>query len=227
MGMAIDRIIRSRRRKTISIQVTSDARLIVRAPSRVPEEYILELVEKKTEWIQRKKEAAEQRLMYAAFSRMEPGLKEEYPYLGREYRVVTGTPGKGIQISNGNILIPEKYAGREEHALTGWFKRQAQAYITARAEALSLQTGIGYTSLRIGSARKRWGSCGGDGRLNFTWRLIFTPSEIIDYVILHELCHVPIRNHSRKFWNKVETFVPDYKVKRKWLKEYGELLELL
>ncbi len=227
MAITIDRIIRSRRRKTISLEVTRDARLIVRVPWRVPEEYLLELVEKKTEWIQRKKEAAEKRLMYAAFSRIEPGLKAEYPYLGREYTVVNGAAGKSIQIAGGSILIPEKFAGREEHALTGWFRRQAHDYITARAEALSRETGLGYTSLRIGSARKRWGSCGGDARLNFTWRLIFTPSEIIDYVIIHELCHVPIRNHSRKFWNKVEAYVPDYKVKRKWLKEYGELLELL
>lgn len=229
MAITIDRIIRSRnpRRKKISLEVTRDARLIVRAPSRVPEEYILELVEKKADWIARKKEAAQQQMMYAAVSPMEQGLRQEYPLLGREYQIVKGSTVNTVRIAEGAIQIPERFAGQEEHALAAWFKRLAKKYITGRVEVLSQETGISYSSVRIGSARKRWGSCGGDGRLNFTWRLIFNPPEVIDYVIIHELCHVPVRNHSRRFWNKVESFVPDYKMKRKWLKEYGELLEVL
>ncbi|MCA9386358.1 M48 family metallopeptidase, partial [Candidatus Dojkabacteria bacterium] len=66
-----------------------------------------------------------------------------------------------------------------------------------------------------------WGSCSSKGNLNFTWRLIFAPLEILDYVVVHELCHLKEQNHSQRFWDLVAEQVPDYKKKRIWLKKHG------
>jgi len=72
--------------------------------------------------------------------------------------------------------------------------------------------------LRITNARKRWGSCSVKGNLNFTWRLIMAPLQVIDYVVVHELVHIKEKNHSKNFWNHVSSYLPDYKQKRKELK---------
>ena len=78
-----------------------------------------------------------------------------------------------------------------------------------------------YDKIIITGAMKRWGSCSSKGNLNFAWRLVMAPIDIIDYVVVHELSHIVHRNHSKRFWEQVETIFPDYKIKRKWLKEYG------
>ena len=75
--------------------------------------------------------------------------------------------------------------------------------------------------MKITSAKTRWGSCTSKRNLNFTYRLILAPQKVIDYVIVHELCHLRQMNHSKKFWDEVATIMPDYKVQEHWLKEHG------
>jgi predicted metal-dependent hydrolase len=75
--------------------------------------------------------------------------------------------------------------------------------------------------ISIRSQSSRWGSASKEGRLNFNYNLLKAPMEIIDYVVVHELCHLRVYNHSRKFWRLVESVVPDYKLKRRWLKKNG------
>jgi hypothetical protein len=83
-----------------------------------------------------------------------------------------------------------------------------------------------YKQIRIKDISSRWGSCSGAGNLNFNWKLALAPKEVSDYVIVHELSHLRYLNHSSDFWNEVEKFFPEYKKSKKWLKEYGYLLEL-
>ena len=78
--------------------------------------------------------------------------------------------------------------------------------------------------IRITGARTRWGSCAGE-RLNFTYRLAMAPLEVIDYVIVHELVHIEVKNHSKTFWKRVEKIMPGYKRRRRWLKENGYSLD--
>lgn len=81
--------------------------------------------------------------------------------------------------------------------------------------------GVEFKKIRLSSAQTRWGSCGPQGNLSFNWRLIQAPTEILDYVVVHELAHLIEHNHSRRFWAKVEEFCPDYRAARKWLREKG------
>ncbi|HEY3277579.1 MAG TPA: M48 family metallopeptidase, partial [Syntrophorhabdaceae bacterium] len=78
--------------------------------------------------------------------------------------------------------------------------------------------------LTITSARTRYGSCSASNRISLTWRLVMAPYSVIDYVILHELAHIKIKNHSRQFWDFLETMVSDYRDRRLWLREHGRLL---
>lgn len=84
--------------------------------------------------------------------------------------------------------------------------------------------GVTYGRIAIREQKTRWGSCSSKGNLNFNWRLIFAPPEVLDYVVVHELAHRREMNHSKAFYNIVESVLPDYKKSRRWLRENGESL---
>ncbi|MEE8638122.1 MAG: M48 family metallopeptidase [Candidatus Margulisiibacteriota bacterium] len=104
------------------------------------------------------------------------------------------------------------------------WRELARNRIPERCKYFSDLTGLRPRSIRITEANKRWGSCGARGGLNFSWRLILAPPEVIDYVIVHELVHLVERNHSKHFWRRVAEVLPDYKIHRRWLKVKGYLL---
>ncbi len=103
------------------------------------------------------------------------------------------------------------------------YKRQAKQYITTRVAEIAKIHNITYNDLRITSAKTRWGSCSSKRNINFSFRLILTPKEVIDYVIIHELSHLKEMNHSKSFWNEVKKIMPDYKKYEKWLKKNWDL----
>ncbi|USN58448.1 MAG: M48 family metallopeptidase [Candidatus Peribacteria bacterium] len=100
-------------------------------------------------------------------------------------------------------------------------KKEAKSYIPLRTEELARIHGKAYHGLRITSAKTRWGSCSSKKNLNFSYRLMRCPKEVIDYVIIHELAHLKHMNHSRSFWLEVGQMMPDYVQQRKWLKKNG------
>lgn len=99
------------------------------------------------------------------------------------------------------------------------YKKQARLYIVPRVEYYAEKFGFNYNKIRITSAVTRWGSCSSKKNLNFSYRLILTPKEMVDYVIVHELCHLRQMNHSKKFWKEVGTIMPDYKRREQRLKK--------
>ena len=107
-----------------------------------------------------------------------------------------------------------------------WYRKQARQVITVRVKYYADLLGLEVNKIRISNARKRWGSCSAKNNLSFTWRLILAPLEIIDYVVVHELMHIFEKNHSRRFWVRVEEYYPQYRKKRKWLKQNSHLLRV-
>lgn len=103
------------------------------------------------------------------------------------------------------------------------YKRQAKQYIPKRVDELANRFWLEYNSVKITSAKNRWWSCTSKKNLNFSYRLILTPKEVIDYVIIHELAHTIHMNHSKVFWWLVESMMPDYKDQEKYLKENYDL----
>lgn len=103
-------------------------------------------------------------------------------------------------------------------------KIKAKKYIPNRVKELASEHWFEYNNIRITGAEWRWGSCSSKRNLSFSFRLILTPLEVIDYVIIHELSHLKHMNHSRAFWNEVRSMMSDYKEKEKWLKVHGASL---
>ncbi|MGN0160610.1 MAG: M48 family metallopeptidase [Lachnospiraceae bacterium] len=103
---------------------------------------------------------------------------------------------------------------------------QARDYIPGRVRYFAKIVGVDYGRITIRNQKTRWGSCSGKGNLNFNCLLMLTPPEVIDYVVVHELCHRKEMNHSKAFWNEVERVIPDYKQWVQWLKVEGPMLYL-
>lgn len=115
---------------------------------------------------------------------------------------------------------------RRLHILEKRYRKAARETLTARVAYYHTITGGNYTSITIRDQKTRWGSCSSRGTLSFNYRLIFAPLKILDYVVVHELCHLTHMNHSKDFWSMVEQIMPDYKECRLWLREHGQELTL-
>lgn len=114
----------------------------------------------------------------------------------------------------------------QKTALKKRYKDAARDYIPKRVAYFQTMTGGNYTRITIRDQKTRWGSCSSNGTLSFNWRLMLAPPAILDYVVVHELCHLTHMNHSSAFWATVESVYPDYRTARKWLKEHGHELAL-
>ena len=100
-------------------------------------------------------------------------------------------------------------------------RERARYLVDARVKFFAPKVGVTYNRVTIRAQRTRWGSCSAQGNLNFNCLLALVPPEVLDYVVVHELCHRKELNHSDRFWREVEKVIPDYKIRRKWLKEQG------
>lgn len=106
------------------------------------------------------------------------------------------------------------------------YRQAAKQYIYERVEYYLPLIGGHYSSIRIGDQKTRWGSCSSNKTLSFSWRLMLAPPRVLDYVVIHELCHLTHMDHSKDFWALVASVDPDYKEHRQWLKENGDKLLL-
>ena len=114
----------------------------------------------------------------------------------------------------------------QREALTRRYIDAAREYFPRRVAYYQPLTGGHYTRITIRDQKTRWGSCSSKGTLSFNWRLMLAPPAILDYVVVHELCHLTHMDHSKAFWQAVGSVYPDYAAARKWLKEHGRELVL-
>jgi predicted metal-dependent hydrolase len=224
---------RGNRKRTVAIEVNAAAKVTVLAPRDLNEEKIWELVRKKAGWIIER----QQKITIKA-----PDLNKEFvsgeafPYLGREYRLkiiraASEKVGK-CEFDNGRFRIEiapnltdenRKIAVKE--ALLGWYLKKAEEKILGRIHCYSGQLGRRPEFIEIKSQKKRWGSCSSAGVIRLNWKIIMAPFSILDYVIVHELCHLIYPHHSPHFWQKVQSILPDYKRRRELLKQYSSAID--
>lgn len=217
----IHKLVRSKR-KTLSLIVETDGTLTVRAPLRMKEADIRQLIEEKKDWIKRK----QARVRKEAVVPRQYVDGETFLYLGKEYPLRLVPNQKPALVIERFFKLTKSVQPQAEPVFEAWYKKQARVILTERVEFYARKHGFKMEKIRISSARTRWGSCSSKGTLSFTWRLVMAPLEIIDYVVVHELCHLEEMNHSKSFWARVEGILPDYKRRRKWLKENGGALHL-
>jgi predicted metal-dependent hydrolase len=217
----IHRLVRSKRR-TLALVVETDGTLTVRAPLRMKEADIWRFIEAKSGWIKRK----QAKVRIEAINPRQYVDGETFWYLGKKIPLRLVPRHRPALVMDGVFKLAKPAQPEAESAFVAWYKRQARAVVAERVEFFAQKYGFKVKKLRISSARTRWGSCSHKGTLSFTWRLVMAPPDVIDYVVVHELCHLKEMNHSRAFWAQVEVILPDYKRRRTWLKKKGNSLRL-
>lgn len=120
----------------------------------------------------------------------------------------------------------EDMSPAQRQALRKRYIAAAHTYFPQRCAYYAGLLGVTYGKIRIAEQKTRWGSCSTSGTLSFNWKLMLAPPRVLDYVVIHELCHLIEMNHSKRFWSLVESVMPEYKEYRKWLKENGDTLQL-
>ncbi len=218
----VHQLIRSKR-KSISLMVNENAELIVKAPIKTSIDFINQLIEKKQIWIEKTIKAAS--LKKHVPKKIENG--ENFYSYGIQYPLeIIDNTDFAIKFENGKFLLSSDCVQFGKNYFELWYKKQAKFYLRKRSLELAKLFKFNVKQVKISSADRRWGSCSSSGNINLSWRLMMAPIEIIDYVICHELAHLIELNHSDRFWQLVQNMVPDYKERRKWLKENGFRLEL-
>jgi predicted metal-dependent hydrolase len=222
MQIQIDKFIRSHRR-TIALIIERDGTLTVRAPMRLPHAAIDAFIQQKADWIVRTREKLKA-LKPAPLRQYVDG--ETFLFLGSSFDLkLVQHQRPDLQFDNGFTLSQSAQPKGGQRFLK-WYKERACEVIFERVREYAARYKFTPKQVKISSAKTRWGSCSPDGTLNFTWRLVMAPLDVVDYVVVHELAHLRVKNHSSKFWQVVESIYPEYGKQRKWLKENGEKLNL-
>lgn len=220
---AVDRLVRSRR-KTLALVVRPDGTLEVRAPLKIPEMRIREFVEQHATWIAKHQERA-RRHARPPIRRYAEG--EEYPFLGRSFPLeIVPRQRSALTFDGVSFRLAKSALPKAKEAFVRWYKAQALEILSERVKSFAARHGFTYQKIRISSARTRWGSCSSKGTLSFTWRLVMAPPETVEYVVVHELVHTKIHDHSKKFWAAVAEILPEYKKHVAWLRKNGKGLSL-
>ena len=219
-----------RNRKTLAIQIEPLDNILVISPEGLPEDVIKEKVKSKGRWII-KKLLDFKDIGYIPFNR-EFVNGESFMYLGRNYsfQIIINKDllRPKVELIEGKIRVytPTKDQDILKKAVKKWFRKEAKKIISKRIEFYKPKFSIEPRQIKIKEQKRRWGSCTPKSDLLFNWRAVMAPSSVIDYIIVHELSHLVHKNHSSKFWKSVESIIPDYKDRKKWLKDYGVRMDL-
>ena len=220
-----------RRRKTV--QITMDGgRVLVAAPSDTPKSKLEAILHKRAPWILRQ---VPDQANQASRKRFVSG--ETLPYLGRNVRLIVESadvPSPQVRFDHWSfrIYIPaprdeiDRYGGIRK-VVAQWYRRRAELRLPQAVEMWRKRMGWPETPhVLIRDQRQRWGSCAPDGTLRFNWRIVMLTPPLIEYVVVHELAHLRVNNHSTEYWALLSCLLPDAQQRRLSLREAGRLLPL-
>jgi predicted metal-dependent hydrolase len=227
------------KRKTIGFVVGADG-LVVSAPRWVPLHEVDKALQEKAVWIVKKLAEVQERQLKQAQAQVEWREGAVIPFLGEsvilvidprqengagrsalplaqlhtDAQALPGVPRLTLHIG----LPHDASAERIRDAVQAWLMRQAKRIFEERLNHFAPQLSVRWTKLSLSSAGSRWGSAGSDGAIRLNWRLIHMRQSVMDYVVVHELSHLRVMDHSPRFWNTVESIMPDYVARKGQLK---------
>lgn len=203
---------RTARARRISLRISQlDGRVTLTMPAKLAEREALDFARSKEGWIRKHLEA---RGVEVAV-----GIGAQIP-LGGQMLTVTQGSGRRVEILPQAVAVPGA-PDRVGKRLQAYLKEVARDRLAGACDDYAARLGKGYNRISMRDTRSRWGSCTSDGGLMFSWRLIMSPPEVLDYVAAHEVAHLAEMNHSPAFWAQVERIYGDYKAPRTWLRTHG------
>lgn len=222
-------IVRSRR-ATADIVIERDGRVLVRAPESIPDERIEDLVEAKRYWIY--KNLAEWRDLNATRVLREYRNGEGFLYLGRSYRLLlVADQEEPLLLKNGRFclrrdLVDQGAIEAAKAAFRDYYIARGTERIRQRVDYYMPKVGVTPRDIDVRELGNRWASCSPNGSLAFHWKCMMAPQTIIDYIVVHELCHFHHLDHTDAFWNEVDKVMPTHGERKEWLRVHGAGLDV-
>ena len=223
------RLLRSEARRTADIILERDGTITVRAPEDLPDDAVDAMVRDKHYWIY--KNMAEWREWNASRILREFRNGEGFLYLGRSYRLsLVADQNAPLVLKNGRFLLQHRIAELGESASRTAFRLfyidKGNEKLPRRVAEYAARTGVTVSGVCVGDLGYRWASCNARAKLSFHWKCLMAPLRIIDYIVVHELCHLHRRNHDEAFWNEMDKIMPDYPERKEWLRRNGAAMDL-
>jgi len=215
----------SARRRTLCLELRTDGSLIVAAPRGLSLEVIRAFVESRRAWVEAKRALLAQSEPTAPRFLFQNGT--HLPYLGTELALkVSIAPARraACRCESDSLALNVPHSAAIRPAIEAWYRRAAAIHASARLAHFAPQVGRTARKLVIRAQRTRWGSCSARGTISLNWRLMQASPEILDYVVVHELCHLLVPNHSPRFWAEVARVLPDWRRLRAELRQFGRTL---
>lgn len=208
--------LRSSLRKRLTLRVTADKEVEVRSPWTIGVQRLEAFLYAHGSWLLTRLEVVEETM------RQRPALADGalLPFLDATLAIrMMGEEATRIQRVEDELRIPQPLTpGGVESMLERWYRKEARLYLDARVQRRAQEMGVSIQGVTIRGQKSRWGSCSTRGGISLNWQLMFLPSRVVEYVIVHELCHRRHMNHSPEFWSLVGTILPDYPQLQKQLR---------
>lgn len=219
-----------RKRKTMSIEVETTGEVTVIAPVGTSTDDIVEKVKSRAGWIVSKQ--YESKFINDTKIKREAVSGESYMYLGRNYsldiRVDENIDKILVKLFQGKFVV-NTYTKDEDlikKAMENWYREKTLAKVKERVSYYSSYFNDEVTTVKVKEQKKRWASCTSKNELLFNWRCVMAPVFVLDYIVVHEMCHMEYKNHSKEFWNRVCAVMPDYEVRKLWLRNNGIKMDI-
>ena len=222
--MEFNSILERQNRRTLSISITRDGLVKIKAPISMPISEIKSFVHDKQGWIREKLLA----ISNIIDENKDITSYERFLFLGQKCTPYWADVNSfAFDIERKALILPKKLSGKIVMPnICRFYRKKAKEILSQRVISICETMNVSPGRIRISNAKSRWGSCNSNKVVSLNWRLIMLPTKLIDYVIVHELAHLKHMDHSNRFWNEVETYVPDYGFLRKDLKKYSFVLDL-
>lgn len=207
---------RSARARRMTLRVPRDGGdAVLTLPGDVPDSAGRAFVDTRAEWLRQATARVPARRLVEAGAAV--------PVEGRLAQLVPAAI-RAPRLANGTLMVPRSRAAGP--AVAVFLKHLARDRLAVACDRHAASLGRGFSTIVLRDTRSRWGSCTADGRLMFSWRLAMAPPEVLDYVAAHEVAHLAHMDHSARFWAVVERLMPDYRMRRDWLRRHGADLML-
>ncbi len=223
-----------RRRKTIQLQVDPDIGVKVLVPHAMLIRDVEDFILRRSDWLLKHLEKVSASQSGADWSK-----GGELSFRGRQLQVqvevrkptesspiITPTIAKSLEGCTIFVTIPagvgvDNLSHTVKEVLVDWYRREAIDHLTSRTQRFASVMGVQPSAVKVSNARKRWGSCSNKGSINYNWRLTMLDDELIDYVVVHELSHIKVMDHSSAFWQEVASIIPEWKRLRQKLMDHS------
>lgn len=217
-----NKIIRTSRR-TLSLTISKDGELIVRAPRRLSLDYIFKFIQQKERWIENKQRAVKESMSF----NYNIINYNSFLILGKAYDKKELNNIKKIELTNNELVVPKTEERQKQlRMIERFYIKLAEKILFERMEYFASLMKLNYESVKIVRSRSKWGSCDAKGNIKLNYKVVMLKPRVVDYILIHELSHLIEMNHSKEFYRVVETVMPDWREQRLQVKQQNFLLQL-